>query len=159
MKEFDHDGLLLAEYQGKLFEKSGDLECSSAVFLRRFQHSELLKDLDRNRPALMSLDAGEGITVIMEQFGKSDYGKVMYSKSALFWMGYMYRYIAYTREVSTRFVMQLFAYRQLNDVYYTFHTQAPEWCVRNLLELNGLTEDIFDPNYRLKQAILAKGGY
>ena len=25
MKEFDHTGLLLAEYQGKLFEKSTDL--------------------------------------------------------------------------------------------------------------------------------------
>ena len=42
MREFDHTGLLLAEFQGKLFEKSTELCCSSAVFLRRFFHSEYL---------------------------------------------------------------------------------------------------------------------
>ena len=36
MKEFDHTGLLLAEYQGKLFEKSTELNCSSAVFFEDF---------------------------------------------------------------------------------------------------------------------------
>ncbi len=36
MREFDHAGLLLAEYQGKLFEKSTDLNCSSPIFIRRF---------------------------------------------------------------------------------------------------------------------------
>ena len=46
MKEFDHTGLLLAEHQGKLFEKSTDLSCSSAVFIRRFLHSEYLKKMD-----------------------------------------------------------------------------------------------------------------
>ena len=46
MKEFDHDGLLLAEFQGKLFEKSADLHCSTAVFIRRFLHSDYLKKLD-----------------------------------------------------------------------------------------------------------------
>ena len=35
MKEFDHTGLLLAEYQGKLFEKSTELNCSSAVFFSK----------------------------------------------------------------------------------------------------------------------------
>ena len=48
MREFDHNGLLLAEYQGKLFEKSADLNCSSPVFIRRFLHSDLLKVLDEN---------------------------------------------------------------------------------------------------------------
>ena len=46
MKEFDHNGLLLAEYQGKLFERSADLECSTGIFIRRFLHSDLLKALD-----------------------------------------------------------------------------------------------------------------
>ena len=93
---------------------------------------------------------------IQNQFGKSDYGKVKYSKDALFWMGYMYRYISYTREVTTQFVMKLFPYKQLNDVYYAFHTQDPEWCVRSLLEMNGKNEDIFDNNLRLKAVISAK---
>ena len=36
MKEFDHNGLLLAEFQGKLFEKSEELNCSSPIFTLGF---------------------------------------------------------------------------------------------------------------------------
>lgn len=98
MRDFDHNGLLLAEYQGKLFEKSNELNCSTGVFMRRFLHSDLLKKLDTNKTSYLSLDVSEGLNSILEQFGDSDYGKEKYSKSALFWMGYMYRYISYTRE-------------------------------------------------------------
>ena len=159
MKEFDHEGLLLAEYQGKLFEKSTELECSSPIFLRRFLHSDFLKRMDMNDTASLSLDVDEGINSIQNQFGESNYGKTKYSKSAMFWMGYMYRYISYTRGVTTKFVMKLFPYKQLNDVYYSFHTQDPEWCIRSLLEMNGESEDIFDNNLRLKAVIAAKGNY
>lgn len=159
MKKFDHNGLLLAEYQGKLFEKSSELNCSTAIYIRRFLHSELLKKLDKNDPSYLSLDVNEGLNSILEQFGDSDYGKMKYSKSALFWMGYMYRYISYTREQSTKFVMELLSYKQMNDVYYSFHTQDPEWCIQNLLEINNLTENIFDNNCRLKQVIKENGSY
>ena len=157
MREFDHNGLLLAEYQGKLFEKSADLNCSSPVFIRRFLHSDLLKVLDKNNTNLLSLDVDEGIQNIMDQFGDTSYGKNKYSKSSLFWMGYMYRYIAYTREQSTSFVMNLFNHKQMNEVFYPYHTQDPEWCISNLLELNNKSEEYFDKNYRLKQVMKEKG--
>ena len=80
MKKFDYKGLLLAEYQGKLFEKSSELNCATAIYIRRFLHSELLKKLDKNDPSYLSLDVNEGIDSILEQFGDSDYGKVKYSK-------------------------------------------------------------------------------
>ncbi len=159
MKKFDHNGLLLAEFQGKIFEKSTELGCSSAVFLRRFLHSDFVKKIDMNDAASLTLDVNEGIQNIQNQFGESDYGKIKYSKNVMFWMGYMYRYISYTRGVTTKFVMKLFPYKQLNDVYFSFHTQDPEWCVRNLLEMNGKTEDVFDNNLRLKSVISAHGGY
>ncbi len=156
MKKFDHSGLLLAEYQGKLFEKSSDLNCSSAIFLRRFLHSDLLRKLDDANAFLSAFDVNEGIQSILSQFGDTNYGKVKFSKNALFWMGYMYRYIAYTREQPTSFIMNLFKYQQMNSVYYSYHTQDPEWCINSLLNLNGLTQDIFDNNFRLKQIIRNK---
>lgn len=159
MRQFDHNGLLLAEYQGKLFEKSNELNCSSGVYIRRFLHSDLLKKLDTNNPAALSLDVTEGNNSILEQFGDSDYGTVKYSKSALFWMGYMYRYISYTREQSTKFIIKLFSHKQMNDVYYSFHTQAPEWCIQSLLDINNLDENVFDNNIRLKQIIKEKACY
>ncbi|MBR4162115.1 MAG: hypothetical protein IKR11_01255 [Solobacterium sp.] len=159
MRKFDHNGLLLAEYQGKLFEKSGELQCSTSIFIRRFLHSDLLVTLDKNNPALLSLDVNEGINSILTQFGDSNYGKIKYSQSSLFWIGYMYRYISYTRRCSTRLIMQLFNYRQMNDVYYSFHTQDPEWCIQNLLEINHLDKNIFDNNYRLKNIICENNNY
>ena len=159
MKTFDHDGLLLAEYQGKIFEKSTELRCSTAVFLRRFLHSDLLKKMDLNDVTSLSLDVNEGMESIQDQFGESDYGKNKYSKSAMFWIGYIYRYLSYTRGVTTKFVMRLFSYKQLNDVYYSFHTQDPEWCVHSLLEMNGQSEDVFDNNLRLKAVISSRGEY
>ena len=156
MKNFDHNGLLLAEYQGKLFEKSTELDCSTGIFLRRFLHSDLLEKLDTNQPSLVSLDVNDGINSILEQFGNTEYGKEKYSGSSMFWMGYMYRYISYTREIRTRFLMELLDYRQMNDVYYSFHTQDPEWCIQSLLEINHLTESVFDNNYRLKKIIREK---
>lgn len=59
MREFDDDGLLLAEYQGKLFEQSEALNCSSPIFIRRFLHSDLLNRLDNNKS--ISFDINEGI--------------------------------------------------------------------------------------------------
>lgn len=159
MKTFDHDGLLLAEYQGKIFEKSTELRCSTAVFLRRFLHSDLLKKMDLNDVTSLSLDVNEGMESIQNQFGESDYGKKKYSKSAMFWIGYIYRYLSYTRGVTTKFLMRLFPYKQLNDVYYSFHTQDPEWCVHSLLEMNDQSEDVFDNNLRLKAVISARGEY
>ena len=159
MKTFDHNGLLLAEYQGKIFEISTELRCSTAVFLRRFLHSDLLKKMDTNDVTSLSLDVNEGIESIINQFGESDYGKNKYSKNSMFWIGYIYRYISYTRGVTTKFVMRLFPYKQLNDVYYSFHTQNPEWCVHSLLEMNDQTEDIFDNNLRLKAVISSRGKY
>ncbi len=153
MRKFDHDGLLLAEFQGKLFERSSEFGFSTGIFIRRFLHSDLLKILDMNDPANLSLDVNEAMNNFLEQFGDSDYGKIKYPSNMLFWMGYLYRYISYTRNVSTGYVMKLFSYKQLNDVFYAFHTQDPEWCVQNLLILNDLTEDIFDCNFRLKKVI------
>lgn len=157
MKEFDHNGLMLAEYQGKLFEKSVELDCSSSIFIRRFLHSELLNDLDNSKS--ISFDINEGIKSILEQFGDSSYGKEKYSKATLFWIGYMYRYIAYTREQETSYIMKLFNHKQMNNVYYSYHTQDPEWCIKSLLNLNGMPEYIFDKNSRLKSIIKEKGNY
>ena len=157
MKEFDHNGLLIAEYQGKIFEKSEELPCSSPVFIRRFLHSELLKKMDNDTS--FSFDVNEGIHSILEQFGDSSYGKEKYSKASLFWMGYMYRYIAYTREQSTSFIMKMFDHKQMNDVYYAYHTQDPEWCIESLLNINNMSGNVFDNNSRLKSIIKEKGSY
>ncbi len=151
MIEFDQNGFLLAEYQAKIFEKSFDLECSSPIFLRRFMHSKLAAKMDEENSALFSLDPIEGIKLINEEYGETKYGESKISKDALFWMGYIYRYISYTRDESTLFVMNTFDYKLMNDVYFSFHTQSPEWIIRSLLEIKKLDADYLDKNERLKK--------
>ena len=157
MKKLDINGLRLCEYQGKLFEASVDrFDCSTALFMRRFYYSKLLIRLDKNSSALLSLDVNEGLDEIEEQFGKSDYGKNKESKEALFWVGYLLRYISYTRNVTTQFIYQSFDYEKLFELYPVYHTQDLEWCVESILELYNLTEDYFDPNYRMKISYINK---
>ena len=152
MREFDLNGLRLAEYQAKLFEASVDrFNCSTAIFLRRFLHSDLLETLDKNNSAILNLYVPDGLDSIEEQFGPSNYGKVKFSKDSLFWIGYLYRYISYTRDISTRVLFKTFSYTKLNELYYVYHTQDIEWAISNILQLHNLTEDFFDKNYRLKK--------
>ena len=154
MREFDTNGLRLAEYQAKLFEASHDrFKCSSSVILRRFLHSELLERMDKNNSAILSLDVIEGLNDIEDEFGISEYGNTKYNYDSLFWVGYMYRYISYTRNVSTIFLFKTFDYKKLFELYYPLHTQDPEWVIRSLLELYNLNEDYFDPNYRFKEEL------
>jgi hypothetical protein len=157
MRPFDSNGLRLAEFQAKLFEASVQrFSCSSPVFLRRFLLSDLLKTLDKNESSFISWSVNEAIEEIERQFGPSNYGKDKYSSDALFWMGYLYRYMSYTREMDTRLLFHYFPYKQLNSLFFAYHTQDPEWCVKNLLELRGLSENIFDKNWRLKQEMIKK---
>lgn len=159
MKHFDHNGVLLAEFQGKIFEKSSKLDISTPIFMRRFLHSDLLKKLELNNAAIILLDENLALDEINEQFTDTKYGKIKYSSTALFWIGYFYRYVAYTRETTTNFVMSIFPYEKLNELYYSFHTQDMEWCLNSILDLYSLNEKIFDVNYRLKELIKEKGMY
>lgn len=154
MREFDYNGLLLCKYQGELFEKSLKvLDCSTPIFIRRFLHSDLLRTLDNNDSARLTLNVIDGFHILEDQYGKSQYGKKKFSSESMFWMGYLYRYISYTRDISTRLLFKLFDYKKVNELYYTYHTQNMEWCVENLLELFNYNENIFDKNWRLKEAI------
>jgi hypothetical protein len=154
MREFDLNGLRLAEYQGRLFEESSKhLNCSSSIFIRRFLYSDLLKLLDLNDSSRLSLDVFEGLKLIEEEYGSTNYGKVKFSGESLFWLGYLYRYISYTRNIDTPLLFKIFDYKRLNELFYTYHTQSMEWCVENLLVLFNLTENIFDKNWRLKEEI------
>ena len=153
-RKIDKDGLLLCDIQAKTFELSIEkMNSSSEIFIRRYMHSDIAKKLDNGSLLETNLQASDILESVNEQYGTSNYGSVKYSNNEMFWIGYFYRYVSYTREQSTRFVMKIFPYKQLNKLYYVYHTQDLEWCISNLLELNGLTEDYFDNNYRLKAII------
>ena len=160
MREFDHNGLILATFQAKIFEQSTTFfNCSSLVFLRRFMKSKVAKKIDQNNSYILSLDYLESLKQLELEFGKSDYGQNKFSKEEMFWMGYIYRYICYTRECSTRFIFKLFPPQELQKLYFVYHTQSEEWVIQSLLELKNKNQSYLDKNKRIKNKLLAINNY
>lgn len=154
MREFDNEGLILAKYQGEIFASSIEKEeCSSLIFLRRFFKSDFAKKMDLGDITLFTLDVDEAFSSINEEFGKSTYGKNKYPYEALYWLGYITRYISYTRNCSSYFVYKTFPPKLILECYNGFHTQGEEWIVSNLLEKIGRTEEYFDINFRAKEIL------
>ena len=119
MRKFDSRGLELAQFQGKIFEKSiNRYECSSLVFLRRFKNSYYaLNSASYN----ILIDTEYAFEELDKQYGKCEYGNKKFNADAMFWLGYIYRYIAYTREISTKKTFNLIGPKELIQYYYVYH--------------------------------------
>jgi len=141
MRELDFVGMELCKYQADLFEASaGYLECSSPIFIRRFVHSDIARRMDDTGFLLESLD----VPGCLEQLKKEknlEYGTKKYPTYVLSWIGYMYRYIAYTREVSTQRVYSCIKQEQMFETYEAYHGLDPEEATRRLFEANHLNPD------------------
>lgn len=156
MRNFDHFGLQLAEFQAQLFEESvNKFNCSSLIFLRRFKKSNLANKLDEAKPNTL-LDVNEGLKEISKQFGVSNYGNDKYSGQVMFWMGYIYRYISYTREISTKQAFDLISPKELSTNYYVYHTQSEEWVIERILDLKGKDDSFFDKNQKIKKILIKR---
>ncbi|MBP5091898.1 MAG: hypothetical protein J6328_05015 [Bacilli bacterium] len=151
MREFDQNGLDIASFQAELFEESLSRSAtSSPIFLRRFFLSRWASSMDRIPVPIQSFDLNEAFASIEEQFGKSEYGKLKYDPDALYWLGYITRYIAYTREISSKLLYRLFDVKRIYSLYEAYHTQSEERCIAHLLSLFGYDEKVFDVNERIK---------
>ncbi len=156
MRELDSLGLKLAEFQGKIFEESVTrYDCSSAIFLRRFRYSDYAMKLDLASPNTL-LDIEYAFDELDKEYESSSYGKEKYSKEAMFWLGYIYRYICYTRDASTKKVFSLIDAKELIGNYYVYHTQSEEWVIARILELKGKDESFLDKNANLKRIMLER---
>ena len=68
----------------------------------------------------------------------------------------MYRYISYTRDISTKKLLTVFEPKEVIKYYYVFHTQSEEWVIQELLELKGLDESFFDKNASIKKKLFER---
>lgn len=154
MKKLDNDGLSLCKYQGNIFEQSvTKFAGSSPIFIRRFCKSDFASKLDRYPITTFSMDENEAFLSLDEQYGKTKYGQIKYDEEILYWLGYMLRYISYTRAVSTIFVYKTIPIKLLINGYSGYHTQSEEQVIASVLNILGLDESYFDPNVRLKKII------
>ena len=139
MKKIDNDGLLLCEMQAKAFELSGiEQNTSSAVFIRRFMNSDVAKQLDNMAVLQSNMQAADVLKLIDEEYGKSEYGSVKYSLNELYWIGYIYRYYAYTYDKTSKQVYKVVKPKELRDLFLPYHTMDPAQAIDRILEAKGL---------------------
>jgi len=153
MREFDLLGVQLADFQGRIFESSLLLNISTPIFLRRFKNSKVANEIDNLKGVTWTLDELEAIQNINEEFSDANYGNNKYDKDVLYWMGYILRYISYTRNISTKKLFSLISYEKLNSMYYAYHTQGEEYVAESIFEIFNINESIFDSNNKFKEQI------
>lgn len=142
MKKMDKDGMLLCELQAKTFELSLKLtETSSEIFIRRFMNSDVVKMLDNTSILETNLQPQDIIESIQEQYGVSHYGSVKYTENEMYWIGYLYRFFAYTYELQSRKVYKIVKSKELRGLFLPYHTLDPAQAVERILEAKGLCFD------------------
>lgn len=149
MKKIDNDGLLLCEMQAKAFELSREAQnTSSEIFIRRFMNSEVAKRLDNMTILQSNMQAADFFALIDEEYGRSEYGSVKYSQNELYWIGYIYRYYAYTYDKTSRQVYKTVKPKELRGLFLPYHTMDPAQAIDRILEAKGLANDSVDEEKR-----------
>ena len=139
IKEMDSYGLKLCSFQADMFEKSIDhCDCGSRIFIRRFMMSDLAKRMDGKGFLFEGIDIISGIAELNSQYGPSAFGNIRYGPEEMHWMGYIYRYWAYTYEKSSRQVYRIIKPDELNKLYYPYHSLDPAAAVERIMEAKGI---------------------
>lgn len=124
--------------------------------MRRFFYSNFAFELDFHDFRTFSFDENECFDAILSEYGDSTYGKEKIPEPVLHYIGYITRYICYTREVTSLFFYRTFGIDILIEEYYLLHTQSEEYAIRELLDRKNLSEDIFNQEKQLKEILRAK---
>lgn len=141
MKTLDPAQRQLCELQAQIFDASLQLECGSAVFVRRFLNSNLAARMDRGGYSAEIYSVEGALGEIEEEFGPSTYGSVKFSTEELHWMGYLYRYWCLATGMSSKLVFKIAGSRELRGLFAAYHTLDPAQAVERILEAKGISPD------------------
>lgn len=137
MKKIDEEGLKLCALQADVFADSlTETQCSSPIFIRRFMNSQVASRMDHKGFLLESCDEACIFRDIDAQYGPTSYGKERYGREELYWLGYLYRYWAYTYEKSSKQVYKQMKAKDLRGLYYPYHSLDPAQAIERILESN-----------------------
>ena len=158
MKKIDEEGLKLCALQAEVFANSLTVaQCSSPVFIRRFMYSEVVTRMDRSGFLLEACDVTSILNEVDAQYGPISYGKERYGREELYWLGYLYRYWAYTYEKSSKQVYKQMKPKDLRKLYYPYHSLDPAQAIERILEGSGSKEeDYTEKGVRILREILER---
>lgn len=142
MRKIDEIGLKLCIIQANVFAASvTETDCSSLIFIRRFMNSQVAQRMDVGGFLFEACDVNQIFDEINTEFGDSSYGKEKYAESELYWVGYIYRYWAYTYQKTSRQIYKIIKPRELYGLYYPYHSLDPAQAIERILEAKGISEE------------------
>ena len=139
----------LCSYQARIFAESLSLNCSSKIFLRRFFNSDFANKMDNYIDYVFSYDTNDCFESLSLQFGNINYGKNKIDEDALYWLGYITRYICCTRRISSKTLYKTISLDILIKNYNVYHTQDEEWVISRINELFNIDLDSFNNDERI----------
>ncbi len=135
MRKMDSIGLKICSYQATLFENSiKDTDCSSKIFIRRFMNSNLARRMDSVGFIFDSLDVSDAMRELEAQYGESSYGIEKFTIEEMHWIGYMYRYWAYTSGKSSKQLYKIMKPEKMRKLYFPYHSLDPLQAIERIME-------------------------
>ena len=129
----DNIQLKLCDIQGRLFERS--IEFASEEFIHEFMNSKVAEQLDASYSNLQCM----GEEYLMEELKdekKLNICGEKYPSDILYWIGYIYRYWACTRNVKSKAIYRIAPAKTMRRNNMIFHTFDPEIAIDDLIEIH-----------------------
>ena len=147
MRKFNEKALELCKIQGQIFADSTiKIKGSSLLFIRRYMNSNFCSKMD-NLTYLFEKD-----NVLDELVNCGNKG-IKISADILYWVGYIYRYWAYTYNLSSKNIYKIATGSEMVSLYGPYHTMDPETAIQRIYEYKQITNqknqlDLIRNNYK-----------
>ena len=125
--------LKLCDIQGRLFERSTDF--ASEGFIRDFMNSEVAAHLDSPYNKLQWMGEEYLLDELKDETGLQSTGE-KYSPDVLYWIGYLYRYWACSRNEKSKRIYRWAPAKTMKRNYMAFHTFDPDIAIDDLIEIS-----------------------
>ena len=102
---------------------------------------EIAKRFDNESVLESNIQPNDILELINEEYGISDYGSVKYKRNEIYWIGYIYRYFAFTYDISSAQVYKIVKPKELRGLFLAYHTLDPAQAIERILEAKGMLID------------------
>ena len=132
MKKMDDIGLRLCYIQSEMFEKSIDyFSCSSPFFIKIFMFSSLATRMDNKN---FIFETGDTFYYLdeLKKTHKLKTGKTKYQTQVMKWIGFLYRYYAYSYDIPSKTVYRYIKPNELYGLYEAYHSLDIEEAINRI---------------------------
>lgn len=123
----------LCDIQGRLFERSLAHGFDSCDFICKFMNSDVALHLDLKFDFFQWAGEAYLLDALCDEV-RIEKTERTFSKDALYWAGYVYRYWHYYKNLSSKEIYKIADAKTMAQVYLSYHTLDTEMAIDRLCE-------------------------